>query len=88
MTIDMTALVGLVATVVSTGVLVPTALRMYMTKKVRGVEPMMVSQALLANGLWTAYGAMAGDTYVLGRALLAGVFSAATLVMYYRYRST
>jgi uncharacterized protein with PQ loop repeat len=85
--IDFTALVGLVATVFSTGVLVPTAARMYVTKKVHGIEPLMVGQALVANALWSLYGVMAGDTYVLGRAILSGFFSTATLVMYYRYRS-
>ena len=86
MTITLVSMIGLLATVVSTGVLVPTAVKMYYTKKVNGVEPMMVSQALLANVLWVAYGGLAGDEYVLGRALLAGFFSAATLAMYYMYR--
>lgn len=86
MPVTLVSMVGLLATVVSTGVLVPTAVKMYFTKKVTGVEPMMVSQALLANVLWVLYGGMAGDEYVLGRALLAGLFSTATLVMYYRYR--
>ena len=86
MTVTLVSIIGIVATVFSTGVLVPTAVKMYYTKKVAGVEPMMVTQALFANVLWIAYGGLAGDEYVAGRAIIAGFFSAATLAMYYKYR--
>jgi uncharacterized protein with PQ loop repeat len=83
---SLVAITGIVATVVSTGILVPTAISMYIHKTAKGAEPMMVMQALLANALWMAYGGMAGDEYVFVRAFIAGFFSAATLIMYYRYK--
>ncbi len=84
MSVTLISLIGLLATVVSTGVLIPTVVKQIKTKKAV-IDPLMVTQALLANVLWVIYGGLGGDTYVLGRALIAGTFSAMSLVLYYKY---
>lgn len=84
--IHLVSMIGLVATVLSTSILLPSVLKQLRTKKPGQLEPIMVGQVILVNILWTSYGFLNGDVYIFGRALIAGIISVVTLLLYYKYK--
>jgi uncharacterized protein with PQ loop repeat len=86
MSITLGAILGLLATVVSTGILLPTLIQQIRTRKPGKIEPMLLAQALLANLLWIAYGGVENDLFVFGRALIAGIISGLTIYLNFKFR--
>jgi uncharacterized protein with PQ loop repeat len=86
MCIDYVGLLGVVATVVSTSVLIPSVVSQIRCKCPGKTHITVLVQVMLANLLWILYSALRGDIYVLGRSLVAGAVSAISIYLYYRYR--
>ena len=83
--IDITGLVGVIATVVSTSILIPSIISQLRYHSPGKTDISVLLQVALANGTWVLYAAMDGDIYVLGRALIAGAISIIAIHLYYKY---
>jgi uncharacterized protein with PQ loop repeat len=86
MAVTFIGLLGLVATVWSIGILIPTIVRQYQTKKSSGIEASTLGQIFISNVLWMSYGLATGDLYVFGRSMIAEFMAVVTIVLYYKYR--
>lgn len=88
MTLELTALMGVIATVISTSILIPSVIWQIRHKSAGKTDITILAQVALANLSWVVYALMDGDVYVLGRALIAGVISALSIYLYYKYRGS
>lgn len=84
--IELISLVGIIATVVSTSVLIPSVISQLRHKSPGKTDISVLAQVALANSTWVLYALLDGDVYVLGRALIAGVISFLSIYLYYKYR--
>ena len=85
-TFELSSLVGMLATLMSTLILLPSVYEQY-TKKCKGkVSVRMLVQVVLVNFLWVFYGYLEGDAYVAGRAVVGLIISATSVYLYYHYR--
>ena len=86
MSIDYVGLLGVLATVVSTSVLIPSVVSQLKCKCPGKTHITVLAQVMLANVLWIVYSALQGDIYVLGRSLVAGLVSALSIYLYFKYK--
>jgi uncharacterized protein with PQ loop repeat len=86
MSIELQALVGVIATVVSTSVLIPSVISQLRHKSPGKTDISVLVQVAIANLSWIVYALLDGDVYVLGRALIAGVISSLSIYLYYKYK--
>jgi len=86
MTFSLSAVIGLLATFLSTMILLPSVYEQY-TKKCEGkVSLMMLVQVVTVNLLWISYGYLEGDVYVAGRAFVGMIISGASVFLYFKYK--
>jgi uncharacterized protein with PQ loop repeat len=83
---ELVGLLGLVATAVSTSVLLPSVVAQIKSKSPGKTDIIVLAQVMLANALWISYGALDGDLYIFGRSLVAGAVSFLSIYLYYHYR--
>lgn len=86
--VDLSTVVGLAATVLSTLILLPSVVEQYMQKDKGKLSIRMLTQVLVVNLLWITYGYLEGDIYVAGRSLVGMLISATSVYFYMKYRQT
>ncbi len=85
-TVSLSSVVGMAATIASTLILLPSVYEQY-TKKCKGkVSLRMLAQIVLVNFLWIFYGYLEGDAYVAGRSMVGLIISATSVYLYYHYK--
>lgn len=85
-TVELSAVVGVFATVMSTLILLPSVYEQY-TKKCKGkIDLRMLMQVMVVNVSWILYGYLEGDAYVAGRAFVGLLISGTSVYLYYRYK--
>jgi uncharacterized protein with PQ loop repeat len=84
--IDISAIIGLAATILSTLILFPSVIEQYMTKSKGKLSIRMLTQVVVVNLLWITYGYLEGDIYVAGRSFVGMLISATSVYFYFKYR--
>jgi MtN3 and saliva related transmembrane protein len=78
------ALGAVAATLTSFG-FVPQIVKMWRTKSVRDVSPMMIAQFIAGVALWTVYGVHLKDPVIIAANVVSLSTLAITLVIYFRF---
>jgi MtN3 and saliva related transmembrane protein len=76
--------VGAVAATLTSFGFVPQAVKMWRTKSVRDVSPLMIAQFISGVVLWTVYGVHLRDPVVIAANLVSLVILATALLLYFR----
>ena len=87
MYIDLVELLGTLATVVSVSILIPTMVQQIRTRSTGGLSLAITAQAFVAQVLWLTYGAVISDTYMFCRSLVSMIFTVASIVLYFKYKT-
>ena len=78
-------LVGLLATVVSVGTLIPSVIEQITRQSPGKARPSLLAQVIFNNVLWISYGALSNDIYIFGRSFIAGIIATISILLYYKY---
>ena len=78
--------VGAVAAVLSTSAFVPQVLKMWRTKSVSDLSPIMLVQSLVSLLFWGAYGVHLADPVILAANSVSLLVLLTALVLYVRYK--
>jgi uncharacterized protein with PQ loop repeat len=84
--VNLSDVIGLLATVLSTLILFPGLVEQYMKKCKGKVSIRMLVQVLVVNLLWISYGYLEGDVYVAGRSFVGMIISGASVFLYFKYK--
>lgn len=84
--VDLSTVIGLTATILSTLILFPSVVEQYMTKSKGKLSLRMLAQVVLVNLLWITYGYLEGDIYVAGRSFIGMLISATSVYLYFKYK--
>jgi uncharacterized protein with PQ loop repeat len=84
--VDLSAVIGLAATILSTLILFPSVVEQYLNKTQGKLSIRMLSQVVLVNILWITYGYLEGDIYVAGRSFVGMLISATSVYFYFKYK--
>ena len=76
---------GAVAAVLTTFGFVPQAIKMWRTKSVRDVSPLMIIQFIAGVVLWAVYGAHLRDPIIIAANLVSLAILIAVLLLYFRF---
>lgn len=85
--VDLSTVVGLAATILSTLILFPSVVEQYLSKTQGKLSLRMLAQVVVVNVLWITYGYLEGDIYVAGRSFVGMLISATSVYFYFKYRS-
>ena len=76
---------GAVAATLTTFGFVPQAVKMWQTKSVRDVSPLMIIQFIAGVVLWAVYGAHLRDPIIIAANLVSLAILIAVLLLYFRF---
>ncbi len=79
-------LVGAVAAVLSTSAFIPQVLKMYRTKSVSDLSPIMLTQSLVSILCWSAYGFHLKDPVIIAANAVSTAVMAIAVLLFVRYR--
>lgn len=83
--VDLSTVVGMAATILSTLILFPSVVEQYMKKDKGKLSLRMLAQVVVVNLLWITYGYLEGDIYVAGRSFVGMLISATSVYFYFKY---
>jgi uncharacterized protein with PQ loop repeat len=83
--IELVDLVGLIGTVASTSLLLPSIYTQIRNHSEGMVGILVLFQVLFADLCWISYGVLTEDVYVFGKAGIAGFLCIMSIILYYRY---
>jgi MtN3 and saliva related transmembrane protein len=84
---ELAAVVGPIASVVTVASFIPQVLQAWRTKSVKDVSYGMISLLLLSGILWAAYGVIISDTPVILTNIAVAALNLAILTAKIRYRN-
>jgi MtN3 and saliva related transmembrane protein len=84
---DLTQILGPVASIVTVGSFIPQVFQAWRTKSVKDVSYGMIGLLLLSGMLWAWYGVTISDTPVILTNIAVAVLNLAILVAKIRYRN-
>ena len=76
---------GAVAATLTSFGFVPQAVKMWRTKSVRDVSPLMIVQFIAGGVLWCVYGAHLRDPVVIAANIVSLVILVTALLLYFRF---
>lgn len=78
--------IGTIAAVLSTSAFIPQVLKMYRTKSVSDLSPIMLTQSLISIAFWSAYGVHLQDPVIITANAISMVVMFTALLLFLRYR--
>lgn len=81
----MWVVIGAIAAVLSTTAMLPQVLKMWRTKSVSDLSPIMLGQSVISIIFWTVYGLHLGDAIIIAANSVSLIILSTALALYIRY---